>query len=249
MNSSLEMKPKRVVFPIAGKGGVGKTTVVSALAEWYASNNQKADLLDMDPENKAEGSLKALFANAHKLPALESWTYDKLLGISLESDADVILADVGAAQGYQMIPWFRDFYKVMQESGLDLRWTALGIVDGDIASARSVLEWGQELQNAVDYVIVHNYFHEGVPSAWENPKLEPAVRAFRQAFSPTEIRFDARRPDLQRMMRTMNVTLSDVGDRKTDVPELRTPDMTLRARTYRFRAYSQFTEARKVLLP
>jgi hypothetical protein len=211
MNSPLEMKPKRVVFPIAGKGGVGKTTVVSALAEWYASNNQKADLLDMDPENKAEGSLKALFTNAHKLPALESWTYDKLLGISLDSDADVILADVGAAQGYQMIPWFRDFYKVMQESGLALRWTALGIVDGDIASARSVLEWGQELQDAVDYVIVHNYFQEGVPSAWENPKLEPAVRAFRQAFSPTEIRFDARRPDLQRMMRTMNVTLTLVG--------------------------------------
>ena len=33
------------------------------------------------------------------------------------------------------------------------------------------------------------------------------------------------------------------------VPELRAPDMTLRARTYRFRAFSQFTEARKVLLP
>jgi hypothetical protein len=39
------------------------------------------------------------------------------------------------------------------------------------------------------------------------------------------------------------------GERKTSVPELRAPDMTLRARTYRFRAFSQFTEARKVLLP
>jgi hypothetical protein len=28
------------------------------------------------------------------------------------------------------------------------------------------------------------------------------------------------------------------------LPELRAPDMTLRARTYRFRAFSQFTEAR-----
>jgi hypothetical protein len=249
MNGSLDLKPKRVVFPIAGKGGVGKTTVVAALAEWYASNGQRADLLDMDPENKAEGSLKALFTDAHKLPALESWTYDKLLRISLDSDADVILADMGAAQGYQMIPWFRDFYKVMQESGLNLRLTALGIVDGDIASARSVLEWGQELQDAVDYVIVHNFFQDGVASAWDNPKLEPAVRAFKEAFAPIEIRLDARRPDLQRMMRTMNVTLSDVGDRRTEISELRAPDMTLRARTYRFRAYAQFMEARKVLLP
>ncbi len=249
MDDAPELKPKRVVFPIAGKGGVGKTTVVATLAEWYASNGHQVELLDMDPENKAEGSLKALFGSAHKLPALESWSYDKLLGISIESDADIILADMGAAQGYQMIPWFKDFYRVMQESGLDLRWTALGIVDGDIASARSVIEWGQELQGSVDYVIIRNYFQEGFLSAWDNPKLEPAVRAFREAFNPVEIRLDARRPDMQRMMRTMNVTLSDVGDRRTNLPELRAPDMTLRARTYRFRAYAQFTEAREVLLP
>ena len=243
------MKPKRVVFPIAGKGGVGKTTVMATLAEWYASTAYTTDLFDMDPDNKAEGSFKALFARAHKLPALESWTYDKLLGVSLESSADVILADLGAAQGHRMIPWFREFYRTMQESGLELRWTALGVVDGDIASARSVIEWGEELQNTVDYVIVHNYYQDGFLSAWENPKIADDVAAFREVFSPVEIRIDARRPDLQRMMRTMNVTLSDVGERRTTVPELRAPDMTLRARTYRFRAFSQFTEARKVLLP
>ena len=98
------VKPKRVVFPIAGKGGVGKTTVLATLAEWYASLGYRADLIDMDPDNKAEGSLKALFAEAYKLPAFESWTYDRLLGISLESDADVILADLGAAQGSSYDP-------------------------------------------------------------------------------------------------------------------------------------------------
>src|SRR6266581_4138286 len=172
-----ELKPKRVVFPIAGKGGVGKTTVMATLAEWYATTAYTADLFDMDPDNKAEGCFKALFAKAHKLPALESWTYDKLLGISLESSADVILADLGAAQGHRMIPWFRDFYKVMLVSCLSLRWTALGVVDADIASARSVIEWGGELQNTVDYVIVHNHFQDGVASSWENPKLEPDVTA------------------------------------------------------------------------
>ncbi len=249
LGQKIGVKPKRVVFPIAGKGGVGKTTVLATLAEWYASLGYRADLLDMDPDNKAEGSLKALFTAAYKLPAFESWTYDRLLGISLESDADVILADLGAAQGHRMIPWFRDFYKVMQQASVDFRWTAMGVVDNDIASARSVLEWGEELLDTVDYVIVHNHYQDGVASAWENPKLESDVRVFREMFSPFEIRMDARRPDLQRMMRTMNVTLADVGDRNTDVPELRAQDMALRARTYRFRAFSQFTEARSVLLP
>src|ERR1700743_2236153 len=85
LSTALDLKPKRVVFPIAGKGGVGKTTVMATLAEWYASTVYTVDLFDMDPDNKAEGCFKALFAKAHKLPALERWTYDKLLGISLES--------------------------------------------------------------------------------------------------------------------------------------------------------------------
>ena len=101
----------------------------------------------------------------------------------------------------------------------------------------------------MDYVIVHNHFQDGVASSWENPKLEPDVTAFREAFSPVEIRMDARRPDLQRMMRTMNVTLGDVGERKTNVPELRAPDMTLRARTYRFRSLQPVHQRGKVLLP
>src|SRR6201997_831666 len=191
LSAALELKPKRVVFPIAGKGGVGKTTVMATLAEWYATTAYTADLFDMDPDNKAEGCFKALFAKAHKLPALESWTYDKLLGISLESSADVILADLGAAQGHRMIPWFRDFYKVMQDSGLDLRWTAIGVVDTDIASARSVLDWGEALQDGVDYLIVHNQYREDAASAWESPAIAELVSAFRRAFSPMEIRMDA----------------------------------------------------------
>ena len=60
LSQTTGVKPKRVVFPIAGKGGVGKTTVLATLAEWYASLGYRADLIDMDPDNKAEGSLKAL---------------------------------------------------------------------------------------------------------------------------------------------------------------------------------------------
>ena len=55
-----ELKPKRVVFPMAGKGGVGKTTVMATLAEWYTSNGFKVAMFDMDPDNKAEGCFKAL---------------------------------------------------------------------------------------------------------------------------------------------------------------------------------------------
>ncbi len=49
---------KRVVFTMGGKGGVGKTGVMVALAEWFATNEIPVTLLDLDTENKARGSLK-----------------------------------------------------------------------------------------------------------------------------------------------------------------------------------------------
>ena len=44
-----------------GKGGVGKTGVVVALAEWFQVNEIPVTLLDLDTENKARGSLKHFF--------------------------------------------------------------------------------------------------------------------------------------------------------------------------------------------
>jgi Mrp family chromosome partitioning ATPase len=43
---------KRVVFTMGGKGGVGKTGVIVALAEWFAANEIPVTLLDLDTENK-----------------------------------------------------------------------------------------------------------------------------------------------------------------------------------------------------
>lgn len=99
-----ELKPKRVIFPMAGKGGVGKTTVMATLAEWYASNGFKVAMFDMDPDNKAEGSLFSFFPDAHKLPALENWTYDKLLGVSLDSEADILAPAVLLQTHFQQPP-------------------------------------------------------------------------------------------------------------------------------------------------
>src|SRR5205085_1024739 len=44
---------KRVVLSMGGKGGVGKTSVIAALAEWFQTNRISVKLLDLDTENKA----------------------------------------------------------------------------------------------------------------------------------------------------------------------------------------------------
>ena len=39
---------KRVVFTMGGKGGVGKTGVMVALAEWFEANQIPVTLLDLE---------------------------------------------------------------------------------------------------------------------------------------------------------------------------------------------------------
>ncbi len=52
----IEKKTKRVVFTMGGKGGVGKTGLMVALAEWFEANEIPYTLLDLDTENKARGA-------------------------------------------------------------------------------------------------------------------------------------------------------------------------------------------------
>ena len=60
-------KNKRVVFTMGGTGGVGKTGLIVALAEWFEANEIPFTLLDLDTENKARGSLKHFFARVRLL--------------------------------------------------------------------------------------------------------------------------------------------------------------------------------------
>lgn len=244
-------KSKRVIFPAAGKGGVGKTSVLVELAGYLDSKNLKVDLIDMDPDNKGEGSLQAFFpTRAKKMPAFEKFNYDALGGLSMDSDADVIVADMGAAQGHQLLPWFEEFYRVMQATGTPLRWTAVCVVDSDAASARTVLEWGAELQDSVDYLIVRNRWKSrNYNCAWDSPLIAEDVKAFKEAFNPIEVILDERRSDLQELSRSHSKTMQAIAEQSTGVPELSASDMAFRARSYVYRAKEEFTKAGRILLP
>ncbi len=66
--SVVAMQPttRRVVLTMGGKGGVGKTSFMLALAEWFVGKEVTLKLLDLDTENKTRGSLSHYFGRATK---------------------------------------------------------------------------------------------------------------------------------------------------------------------------------------
>ncbi len=109
---------KRVILSMGGKGGVGKTSVITGLAEWFRENQSPVKLLDLDTGNKARGSPAHFFGedapkvNIHTPAGLDSFVDE------LTDGPPVILADMGAGAGQVTYDWFDRMYPDVSEAGI-----------------------------------------------------------------------------------------------------------------------------------
>jgi len=101
---------KKVAFSMGGKGGDGKTTFITALAEWYTENQIPCTLLDLDSENKKKGSFSHFFPDrAAKIDIHTPAGLDAFID-QADKEPDVILADMGAGSGKVAVSWFNAMY-------------------------------------------------------------------------------------------------------------------------------------------
>ena len=236
---------KRVVFTMGGKGGVGKTGVLVALAEWFQANEIPVTLLDLDTENKARGSLKHFFngtvtkVDVHTPAGLDAFVDH------LDNGTPIILADMGAGAGQVAAGWFDSMYEDVAAIGV--RFTAVGIVTPDPASVESVLAWASRLQDRVEYIIVENATSALADfTYWRSTKQ---ANQFRQAFAPAILPMEFRLAELENPLRQHGIQLGQVADRKTVVDELKRASLVMRAQSYRRRLFSEFDRAREAFLP
>jgi hypothetical protein len=236
---------KRIILSMGGKGGVGKTAVIVSLADWFHSNQIPVQLLDLDTENKARGSLAHFYGN--RVPKLNIHTPAGLDGFvdSLMDGAPVILADMGSGAGQVTHDWFDRMYPDVTEARIV--FTAIGVVTSDPASVESVLAWAARLQSRVTYLIVENSLIQNADFTYWHESLQS--QEFRKIFNPAVIHMDFRLPDLENATRNHGVTLGQVASRKTDAPELQKASLVMRAQSYRRRMFAEFDTVKELLLP
>jgi MinD-like ATPase involved in chromosome partitioning or flagellar assembly len=236
---------KRVILSMGGKGGVGKTCIMTSLAEWFDENQIPVKLLDLDIENKARGSLTHFFGG--RVPKININTPAGLDAFidHLSDGIPVILADMGAGAGQITYEWFDRMYPDVAEYGI--AFTAIGVVTADPASVESVLSWAARLQNRVAYLVVENSIAEYTDFTYWNESEQ--AQQFKQVFDPAVIRMDYRLPDLENGARNHGLTLGDIASRKTNAPELQKTSLVMRAQSYRRRMFAEFEKVKELLLP
>jgi MinD-like ATPase involved in chromosome partitioning or flagellar assembly len=236
---------KRVILSMGGKGGVGKTSFMAALAEWFDANQIPLQLLDLDSENKARGSLTHFFGerapkvNIHTPAGLDAFV-DQLV-----EGAPVILADMGSGSGQVTYDWFDKMYPDVAAAGIV--FTAIGVVTSDPASVESVLAWASHLQARTEYLIVENSVSQhGDFRYWRE---STQALEFQRLFRPTVIEMDYRLPELENAARNHGVTLGEIAGRATKAAELQKASMVMRAQSYRRRMFAEFDRVKELLLP
>ncbi len=236
---------KRVILSMGGKGGVGKTCIMTSLAEWFDENQIPVKLLDLDVENKARGSLTHFFGG--RVPKININTPAGLDAFidHLSDGVPVILADMGAGAGQITYEWFDRMYPDVAEYGI--AFTAIGVITADPASVESVLFWAARLQSRVTYLVVENSIAEYTDFTYWNESEQ--AQQFKQVFDPAVIRMDYRLPDLENGARNHGLTLGDIASRKTNAPELQKASLVMRAQSYRRRMFAEFEKVKELLLP
>jgi MinD-like ATPase involved in chromosome partitioning or flagellar assembly len=236
---------KRVILSMGGKGGVGKTSIIVGLAEWFDTNQIPVKLLDLDTENKARGSLTHFFSgrvpkvNIHSPAGLDAFVDH------LADGAPAVLADMGAGSGQVTYDWFESMYPDIAETGI--AFTAIGIVTSDPASVESVLSWAAHLQNRAAYLIVENSItNQSDFTYWRESRQ---AKQFREAFAPAVIHMDYRLAELENAARNHGITLGGVAARVSDAPELCRASIVMRAQSYRRRMFAEFDKVKELLLP
>ncbi len=236
---------KRVLLSMGGKGGVGKTSVMATLAEWFEMNEIPVKLLDLDTENKARGSLTHFFGgsvpkvNIHSPAGLDAFIDH------LADGPPVILADMGAGSGHVTHDWFEKMYPDVAHAGI--AFTAIGVVTADPASVESILAWAERLQRRVAYLIVENHITQHPDFTYWRESDQ--AKDFQKRFQPSVIQMDYRLPDLENAARNHGVTLGNVALRRTRATELQKASLVMRAQSYRRRIFSEFEKVKGLLLP
>ncbi len=232
-----------ILFTQGGKGGVGKTTVITALTGWIRAKGFDPILLDFDNENREKSSFQGFYPEAQKIDIHAPDSLDRVFHF-LEAPGTVVIADQGAGSGAETFSWFDRTAEIVQEFA-DV--TSIGIVTKDPGSVASVLSWAYHLGGRVRYLIVLNGLVRGTGfDAW---CTTPQVNEFVASAQPSIIAFQNRNPDFEDMLRANHLTLEKVINKEHSISWFHSLTRIVQARRYQQEAYNAFESTSHILLP
>jgi hypothetical protein len=238
-----------ILFTAGAKGGSGKSTAARFVITYLRDHGANPLLLDLDDENK---TLSRFFPEAIRVEMKKSSSHDILVEKVLDGDQPLVLADLKAGTGREVLNWFSDV-PFDELSSLGIRFVCIGSITSSPDSAQSFLNWATVLQDRVSYLVFKNLKDGGVLPDYET--TSEAI-AFRKNLAPHHVVLPRLDEEYQTELERLNLTISEVLESNNGIssrgkpigPVLSRLLVRARLRNYQRGIYQQLEHISDVLL-
>ncbi len=193
-----------LIFTAGAKGGSGKTTVARFLITYLREDGANPLLLDLDDENH---TLTRFFPEALQIDLRHEFAHDVLIEKALSGDYQIMVADLRADAGHEVLEWFLDLpFEELQARGVQF---CAGSVASVPESVQSFLNWVGELRGHVSYLIFKNLKDGEILPDYEDTREAIEFRKQLGACPCHHSRLDE---EYQTELERLNLTISELID-------------------------------------
>jgi MinD-like ATPase involved in chromosome partitioning or flagellar assembly len=242
-----------ILFTAGAKGGSGKSTAARFLVTYLREQGADPLLLDLDDENR---TLARFFPEALAVAIKKKSSHDILVQTALTGQHPLILADLKAGTGREVLEWFLDvpFAELRQ---LDVRFVCIGSITSSPDSVQSFLNWVGELAGQVVYLVFKNLKDGEILPDYDHTR---EAMEFRKQFHPVHVIVPRLDEEYQTELERLDLTVSEMIDSDQLDQNLSArgkplgpilPQLLVRARLRSFqrRIYDQLDQARHLFFP
>ena len=236
-------------FTAGAKGGSGKTTAAKFQITYLREHGEVPLLMDLDDENH---TLARFFPEALRINLHQEFAQDVLIEKALSREHEIIVADLKAGTGYEVLKWFLALpFEVLKERGV--RLVCLGSVTSAPDSVQSFLNWAAALAHHVDYIVFRN-LKDG-DNLYDYDQTLQALE-FRATYDPVHVTIPKLSPLYQTELEIRKLTITEVLGLTNHIssedrigPVLCPLLARARLRSYQCRIYDQLDPIMQRLLP
>ncbi len=239
-----------LIFTAGAKGGSGKTTVARFLITYLREHGADPMLLDLDDENH---TLTRFFPEALQIDLRHEFAHDVLIEKALSGDHQIIVADLKAGTGHEVLQWFLDLpFEELQARGV--QFVCVGSVTSAPDSVQSFLNWTASLENHVRYLVFRN-LKDG-DNLYDYDQTRQAAE-FRRLYAPVHVTLPKLSALYQTELEIRKLTIHEVLDstngtssRGNSLGPILSPLLArARLRSYQRAIYEQLDQAAQLILP
>ena len=239
-----------ILFTAGAKGGSGKSTAARFVITYLREHGADPLLLDLDDENK---TLSRFFPEAIPVEIKKTSSHDILVEKTLHGNQPLVLADLKAGTGREVLQWFSDV-PFDELRSLGVKFVCIGSITSSPDSVQSFLNWVTILQDRVSYLVFKNLKDGDFLPDYE--RTSEAID-FRRNLAPRHVIMPRLDEEYQTELERLNLTIAEVLDSSDGVsarghdlgPLLSRLLVRARLRNYQLRIYEQFDPIRSWLFP